>query len=67
MKRTSNLWELNKLQTSHNIIDYISLGHNTSKNEAEIVRLHFRLQGAYDFKFTQLNASYQLSGLYKSR
>jgi AraC-like DNA-binding protein len=53
---------LNKLQISHNIIDYNSLGLNTSKNETEFVRLHFGLQGAYDFKFTQLNASYQLSG-----
>ena len=61
-KRTSNLWKLNKLQISHNIIDYNSLGLNTSKNETEFVRLHFGLQGAYDFKFTQLNASYQLSG-----
>lgn len=61
-KLTSKSWELDKIHISHNIVDYNSLGVNTSKNDTEYVRLHFGLQGAYDFKFAQLNSSFQLSG-----
>ncbi len=61
-KRTSKSWELEKLTLSHNIIDYTSPGLNISKNDTEYVRLHFGLKGSYNFKFTQLNSSFQLSG-----
>lgn len=61
-KLSSKSWELDKIHISHHIIDYNSLGLNTSKNDSEYVRLHFGLQGAYDFKFAQLNSSFQLSG-----
>ncbi len=61
-KITSKSWELDKIHISHNVIDYNTLGTNKSKNETEYVRLHFGLQGSYDFKFAQLNSSFQLSG-----
>lgn len=61
-KLTSKSWELDKIHISHNIIDYNSAGVNVAKNDSEYVRLHFGLQGAYDFKFAQLNSSFQLSG-----
>ena len=61
-KVVSKSWELDKVYISHNIIDYNSLGVTKSKNETEFVRLHFGLQGSYNFKFTQLNSSFQLSG-----
>jgi len=61
-KIASKSWELDKIHISHNIIDYNSLGVNESKNDTEYVRLHFGLQGSYDFKFGQLNSSFQLSG-----
>ncbi|MEE9363132.1 MAG: AraC family transcriptional regulator [Cellulophaga sp.] len=61
-KIASKSWELDKIHISHNVINYSSLGVNESKNDSEYVRLHFGLQGAYDFKFAQLNSSFQLSG-----
>lgn len=61
-KIASKSWELDKIHISHNVIDYNSLGVNESKNDTEYVRLHFGLQGSYDFKFAQLNSSFQLSG-----
>ena len=61
-KIASKSWELDKIQISHSVIDYNSLGINKSTNETECVRLHFGLQGAYNFKFAQLNSSFQLSG-----
>lgn len=61
-KITSKSWELDKIHISHNVIEYDSCGINKSKNNKEYVRLHFGLQGSYDFKFAQLNSSFQLSG-----
>ena len=61
-KRTSTSWELDNICISHNVIDYLAPGVNTSKNETEYVRLHFGLRGSYNFKFAQLNSSFQLSG-----
>ncbi|HAA16610.1 MAG TPA: hypothetical protein DCE41_34830 [Cytophagales bacterium] len=59
---TSQAWDLGNLQISHYLIDYQDMGVNTAKNDTEYVRLHFGLQGAYDFTFAQLNASFQLAG-----
>lgn len=61
-KRTSKTWELDKILISHNIIDYESFGTQIAKNDTEYVRLHFGLQGSYDFSFAQLNSSFSLSG-----
>lgn len=47
---------------SHSVIDYTSSGKNIAKNDTEYVRLHFGLQGSYEFSFRQLNASFDLSG-----
>lgn len=60
--RISKSWELDKIQISHSIIDYKFLGKQVAKNDSEFVRLHFGLQGSYDFSFSQLNSSYSLSG-----
>lgn len=61
-KIASKTWELDNIHISHNVIDYNSSGVSESKNNTEYVRLHFGLQGAYDFRFAQLNSSFQLSG-----
>lgn len=62
VKRTTKSWELDNIQIGHNIVDYSSLGINTTSNNSEFVRLHFGLQGAYDFHFSQLDSTYSLSG-----
>ena len=59
---SSNSWELKNIHISHNVIDYHSFGKTTAKNDTEYVRLHFGLQGTYDFSFAQLNSSFSLSG-----
>ena len=61
-KRISKSWELDKILISHNVIDYDSIGKQWFKNDSEFVRLHFGLQGSYDFTFSQLNSSFALSG-----
>ncbi|MEO0583289.1 MAG: AraC family transcriptional regulator [Bacteroidota bacterium] len=53
---------MDRIHISHHVINYHSFGLDESKNESNCVRLHFGLQGAYDCKFAQLNASFQLSG-----
>ncbi len=60
--RTSQAWALDQLQLSHNVIDYATLGTQIAKDDHEYVRLHFGLQGSYDFSFAQLNRSFSLSG-----
>lgn len=60
--RISKSWELDKLIISHNIIDYNSTERQRYNNDGEFVRLHFGLQGSYDFTFAQLNSSFSLSG-----
>lgn len=47
---------------SHNIVDYYTNDLKITKNDTEFVRLHFGLQGSYDFTFAQLNSAYSLSG-----
>ncbi|MBU3126037.1 AraC family transcriptional regulator, partial [Sinomicrobium sp. 2019215] len=61
-KRTSQNWELKNIQISHNLIEYHSFDKIRTANDTNCVRLHFGLQGSYDFSFTQLNSSYSLSG-----
>ncbi len=61
-KSTSKSWELDKIHISHNVIDYHAIGKQTFKNDSEYVRLHFGLQGSYDFTFSQLSSSFSLSG-----
>jgi len=60
--RISKSWEIDKIHISHNVIDYKSQGKQTALNDSEYVRLHFGLQGSYDFTFAQLNSSFSLSG-----
>ncbi|EZH74072.1 hypothetical protein ATO12_14450 [Aquimarina atlantica] len=59
---TSKKWELDKISISHNIIDYKTFGSYVSKNNSESVRLHFGLSGNYNFKYKQLNSSFDLVG-----
>ena len=61
-RNTSHNWDLGQIQISHQVIDYHSYGRFTARNETEFVRLHFGLQGSYDFRFLQLNQSFSLSG-----
>lgn len=58
---TSKKWELDEILISHNII-YSTFRTHISKNDTELVRLHFGLSGDYDFKYRQLNSSFELSG-----
>jgi len=60
--RVSKSWEIDKIQISHNIIEYNSNETQITENDSEYVRLHFGLQGSYDFTFAQLNSSFSLSG-----
>lgn len=60
--RISKSWELDKIQISHNIINYNYFGKSYATNETESVRLHFGLKGSYNFQYSQLNTSFQLSG-----
>ena len=61
-ERTSQSWELDKIQISHNVVDYSSKGKQTAQDDSEYVRLHFGLQGSYDFRYKQLNSSFSLTG-----
>jgi len=61
-ERVSQAWELDKIHISHNIIDYKSEGSSTATDNQELVRLHFGIQGSYDFSYKQLNADYSLAG-----
>lgn len=60
--RITRTWELNNIQISHNLMEYHTFGKIKSENDTNCVRLHFGLQGSYDFSFTQLNSSFSLSG-----
>lgn len=60
--RFSKSWELDKIHLSHNIVDYQSEGKIIAKDEADLVRLHFGMQGSYDFEYKQLNSSFSLAG-----
>lgn len=62
VRRESKKWELDQLMISHNLIHYPSFGKGIAKNDSNLVRLHFGLQGSYEFKFKQLNSHYDLSG-----
>lgn len=60
--RTTKSWELSNIQISHNLMEYHSFDKIKSVNDTNCVRLHFGLQGSYDFSFAQLNSSFALSG-----
>ncbi|MCX2745335.1 AraC family transcriptional regulator [Mangrovivirga sp. M17] len=60
--RISKTWELDKLSISHNVIDYKDFGRTKSRNDSDLVRLHFGLHGSYQFNYTQLGSSFDLSG-----
>ncbi len=60
--RTSKSWESDKIKISHSVIDYNTLGEYKATDDTEYVRLHFGLQGSYDFSFSQLDGSFSLSG-----
>ena len=60
--RVSTNWKLDEISISHNVIDYRENAKVVSKNEEDCVRLHFGMQGSYDFSYRQLNANYNLSG-----
>lgn len=60
--RASKNWELENIHISHNIIDYKTFGRLKAVNDTEYVRLHFGLQGSYEFSFAQLDNQFDLSG-----
>ncbi|WP_428742425.1 helix-turn-helix transcriptional regulator [Tenacibaculum sp.] len=61
-KRSTKNWELRNIQITHNLMEYNSFDKIKSVNNTNCVRLHFGLQGSYDFSFAQLNSSFTLSG-----
>ena len=58
----SRSWDIENMVLNHYVIDYVGPGINRSKNDSEYVRLHFGLQGSYEFSFAQLNARFALAG-----
>lgn len=62
MQITSKNWKIENISIAHNIVDYNAFGKMTSKNEEELVRLHFGLSGNYDFKYKQLNSTFSFTG-----
>lgn len=60
--RCSKNWDLESIFIAHNIIDYHDYDTLKAVNDTDHVRLHFGLQGSYDFSFAQLNRSFSLSG-----
>ncbi|WP_428744962.1 helix-turn-helix transcriptional regulator [Tenacibaculum sp.] len=53
---------MRNIQITHNLMEYNSFDKIKSVNNTNCVRLHFGLQGSYDFSFAQLNSSFTLSG-----
>ena len=49
--RATNSQELNNIKIAHNVIDYHSFDIIKSVNDTNHVKLHFGLQGSYDFSF----------------
>lgn len=60
--KTTQFWELKNITISHNVIDYHTFARIKAVNDRDGVRLHFGLQGSYDFRFAQLNSAFSLSG-----
>ncbi len=60
--RISQNWQLDNIHISHNIIDYSQQEKVKSTDDTDYVRLHFGLQGSYEFSCTQLNSRFDLSG-----
>lgn len=60
--RSTKSWNLKNIQISHNVLEYNKLGSIKSVDDSNFVRLHFGLQGSYDFNFSQLNSSFSLTG-----
>lgn len=60
--RVSKTWSLDKISISHNVIDYKNFGKTKSTNTSDLVRLHFGLQGSYQFNYSQLGSSFDLTG-----
>ncbi|MGK7393398.1 MAG: hypothetical protein ACNS62_02455 [Candidatus Cyclobacteriaceae bacterium M3_2C_046] len=54
--------QLDQVHIDYHEIDYDSSGTSISRNETEMVRLHFGLAGRYSFYYDQLKSSFQLSG-----
>ena len=61
-KKVSRTWNLDKMAISHNVIEYGHLGKMKSTNDSDCVRLHFGLQGSYQFHYSQLRSSFDLGG-----
>lgn len=55
-------WELPGVLLSHRYKDGIVAGSNSFHNDAERVRIHFNLDGGYDFHYHQLKTTYRLTG-----
>ncbi len=59
---TNKSWEIENISISHNIVNYNSFEKRISKDNKELVRLHFGLSGNYDFKHRQLNSEFSFTG-----
>ncbi|MEM8909362.1 MAG: hypothetical protein AAGD05_16060, partial [Bacteroidota bacterium] len=55
-------WTIDQLSINHHLIDYPSLRQHQANDDAELVRLHFGLQGHYRFHYQQLDCSFALVG-----
>jgi len=60
--KVSRTWNLDKMTILHNVIEYGHLGKMKSTNDSDCVRLHFGLQGSYQFHYSQLGSSFDLRG-----
>ncbi|CAM3895844.1 MULTISPECIES: helix-turn-helix transcriptional regulator [Flavobacterium] len=55
-------WQLENIVISHNTIDYSAFEKKVFKNDKELVRLHFGLNGDYNFRCKQLNSEFTFTG-----
>ena len=62
----SSRWDLDGLSIKHSIIESQEFGVQHASNDSHSVRLHFGLSGDYDFRYSQLDKSYQLRGTHNN-
>jgi AraC-like DNA-binding protein len=55
-------WQLDQIVIKHSLVDYQELGRQKVANNNDVVRLHFGLQGDYNFTYNALNTSFELKG-----
>lgn len=55
-----NHFYVDEIRLTHTLVEYHDFITQSASNKTDVVRLHFNLKGAYDFKYKQLGESYRL-------